>query len=355
MIHFFLKSTFPVLIFLLLSVLIISGCDNNKKQSSMEVAKVYVANEEGGSISVIDLQDSLKNTSIDLSESGKMFMAHNAQVAPDGKSVWVTAVPMDSTGINQLVVIDTNTGTVKNRVQLGKNLHVAHVVLDHESRNVFVTAKESNQVIQVDATTYQVVRKFDLGAGHSPHGLRYANGKLYVANMDAKSMSIINLADGKITDVPLGGVAVQTAATQDGRFIFTSLYDTKEVVRYDLESSKIRRIPLPAGAQGPIQMYATPDSKLLYVADQGELMGRPVSNKVFVIEISDAKVISTITVGNKAHGVVVSNDGQRVYITNSIDNTVSVIDVTTQKVIRTIPVGKGPNGISYWFETGGMP
>ncbi len=342
-----------VIILLLLGTTMIS-CENNKKLSSTQPAKVYVANEEGGSVSVIDLQDSLKNMNIEISDSGKMFMAHNVQVAPNGKSVWVTAVPMDSTGTNQLVVIDANTGTIKNRVRLGKDLHVAHVVLDNESKNAFVTAKESNQVIQVDANTYEMVRKFDLGTGHSPHGLRYDKGKLYVANMDAKSMSVINITDGKITDIPLGGIAVQTAVTQDGKFVFASLYDTKEVVKYNLQSGEIKRIALPETAQGPIQLYATPDSKLLYVADQGELMERPVSNKVFVIDISNAKVISTIKVGNKAHGVVVSKDGTTVYVTNSIDNTVSVIDVATQKVIRTIPVGKGPNGISYWFETGGM-
>ena len=352
---FFLNPTLPVVLMILFTGMIIISCDNNKKTSTMQPAKLYVANEEGSSVSIIDLQDSLKNTSIDISDMGKMLMAHNVQVAPDGKTVWVTAVPMDTNGINQLVVIDANTGTIKTRVQLGKDLHVAHVVLDNESKYAFVTAKDPSQVIQVDATTYKVLRKFDLGTGHSPHGLRYANGKLYVANMDAKSMSIINVADGRITDVPLGGVAVQTAITQDGKFVFTSLYDTKEIVRYDLQSREIKRIALPAGAQGPIQLYATPDSKLLYVADQGELMERPVSNKVFVIDIATAKVINTIVVGNKAHGVVVSKDGKTVYVTNSIDNTVSVIDVATQKVTGTISVGKSPNGISYWFETGGMP
>jgi len=352
--HLFLAPT--LLIMLLLTDMMMISCDNNKKSSALQPAKVYVANEEGGSVSVIDLQDSLKNTTIDIKDStGNMFMAHNVQVAPDGKSVWVTAVPMDSAGINELVVIDANTGTIKKRIQLGKDLHVAHVALDNESKNAFVTAKDPSQVIQVDVTTCEVVRKFELGTGHSPHGLRYLNGKLYVANMDAKSMSVINIADGKIKDIPLGGVVVQTAVTQDGKYVFASLYDTKEVVRYDLQSGEIKRISLPAGAQGPIQLYATPDSKLLYVADQGELMERPVSNKVFVIDISNAKVISTIQVGNKAHGVVVSKDGTTVYVTNSIDNTVSIIDVATQKVIATIPVGKGPNGISYWFETGGMP
>ena len=353
--HFFLNPTSLVVILILSTGMIIGGCDNNKKSSPLQPAKLYVANEEGGSVSVIDLQDSLKNTSIDISDSGKMMMAHNVQVAPNGKTVWVTAVPMDSTGINQLVVIDVNTGTIKHRVQLGKDLHVAHVVLDNESKYAFVTAKDPSQVIQVDATTYKVLRKFDLGTGHSPHGLRYADGKLYVANMDAKSMSIINVVDGKITDVPLGGVVVQTAITQDGKFVFASLYDTKEVVRYDLQNGEIKRIALPDGAQGPIQLYGTLDSKLLYVADQGVLMERPVSNKVFVIDIATAKVINTIVVGNKAHGVVVSKDGKTVYVTNSIDNTVSVINVATQKVTGIIPVGKGPNGISYWFETGGMP
>ena len=319
------------------------------------MAKVYVANEEGSSVSVIDLQDSLKNTSIDISDSGKMMMAHNIQVAPNGKTVWVTAVPMDSNGINQLVVIDVNTGTIKNRVQLGKELHVAHVALDNESKYAFVTAKETSQVIQVDAITYEVVKKFDLGPGHSPHGLRYANGKLYVANMDGKSMSVINIADSKLADIPLGGVAVQTAVTQDRKFVLASLYDTKEVIRYDLQSGEIKRIALPANAQGPIQLYATPDSKLLYVADQGELMNRPASNKVFVIDIPTAKVTNTITVGNKAHGVVISKDGKTIYVTNSMDNTVSIIDAATQKVTSTVSVGKGPNGISYWFETGGMP
>lgn len=358
--HIFLTPTLVVITLMLLSM--VSSCDNsntssgNTKPSSLPAAKVYVANETGGSVTVIDLQDSLKTTTIDLSDSaGTMFMAHNVQVAPDGKSVWVAAAGMDSSKTNYLIVIDPNTGTIKERVLLGKDLHVAHVVLDDQSKNACVTAGETNEVIQVDATTYQVVGKFDLGAKHAPHGLRYANGKLYVANMDGKSMSVINVADGKVTDIPLGGIAPQVAVTRDDKFIFISLYDTKEVIQYDLKNGQLNRIPLPTTAQGPIQLYATPDSKLLYVADQGELLGRPVSNEVYVIDIPNAKVISTIKVGNKAHGVVVGNDGKSVYVTNTIDNTVSVIDVASQKVIHTIPVGKGPNGISYWFETGGMP
>ena len=100
---------------------------------------------------------------------------------------------------------------------------VAHVVLDNESKYAFITSKETNQVIQVDAITYKVVRKFDLGIGHSPHGLRYANSKLYVANMDAKSMSVIIISDGKIMDIPLGGIQCKLQLPVMGN-LFLPLY-----------------------------------------------------------------------------------------------------------------------------------
>ena len=48
-----------------------------------------------------------------------------------------------------------------------------------------------------------------------------------------------------------------------------------------------------------------------------------------------------------AHGVVISDDGKRAFITNTVDDTVSVIDTASQKAIKTIKVGKGPNGITF--------
>jgi YVTN family beta-propeller protein len=185
--------------------------------------------------------------------------------------------------------------------------------------------------------------------------MRYFNGKLYIANMTAKSLSIIDVASGLISEVALGGVAVQVAVTPDGKYVFASLYDTKEVARYEIQSGTVTRIALPVGSQGPIQLYPTPDGKLLYVCDQGNLMGRPSSNKVYEINISNSQVTNTITVGNAAHGVVVSKDGKTAYVTNNNDNSVSVIDISSKTVKTTVTVQQSPNGISYWFDTGGMP
>ena len=48
--HFFLAPT--LLKLLLLTGIIMSSCVNNKNSSQLQPAKVYVANEEGGSVSV---------------------------------------------------------------------------------------------------------------------------------------------------------------------------------------------------------------------------------------------------------------------------------------------------------------
>jgi len=51
-------------------------------------------------------------------------------------------------------------------------------------------------------------------------------------------------------------------------------------------------------------------------------------------------------VGNGAHGVVISEDDQYIFVTNAFDDTVSVIENETSEVIAIVPVGKEPNGIT---------
>ncbi len=332
-------------------------------------ARVFVADEAGGTISVLDHPSMSRIATIDLTEvrdgSTMAFAPHNVQVAPDGRSVWVVAPavadPSDPHGhggtepLEEAVVLDPQTLEVRARIDLGTGLHVAHVVLDPESRFAYVTANEASAVLRIDARTYEVVGRYQLGAGHAPHGLRYCEGHLYVANMDGHSLSIIEPNAGEIVEVPVGGVAVQTACVPGGRFVFASLYDTREVVRYDIASREITRIPLPVGSEGPVQLYPTPDGSTLYVCDQGLLLDRPASNRLYEIDVSSATVAATITVGAGAHGVVVSDDGLTAFVSNIADASVSIIDTQARRVVATVPVGQRPNGIAHWHVTGGMP
>lgn len=363
---YFGRKLYYLMAILLIGSVIFTGCkeDGNHDMDDMDdmdsipylSASVYIANEDDGTITVIDPIENVSIGTIELSaDMSSMLMPHNVQVAPDGKSVWVTGMPETEGGMEQVVVIDpASNHNITHRINVGTEQHLAHVVFDSTSNYAFVTANEANQVIQINAKTYVEVKRFDLDSAHGPHGLRYSRGNLYVANIEANSMSIINIASEQITEIPLGGMAVQTAVTSDGNYVFISLYDTKEIARYDLQSQQLTKIALPSGSLGPIQMYPTPDNQLLYVCDQGGVGEDAASNKVYVIDIATSTVTNTIVAGYAAHGVVVNNDGTKAYVTNSLSNTLSVIDVATQAITNTITVGKSPNGVSYRFSTGGM-
>jgi YVTN family beta-propeller protein len=320
---------------------------------------LYVADEEDGTITVINADNNSKAGTImvgshNFDHSG--LKPHNVQTAPDGKSVWVTCAAHTSGEDEQVVVIDPLVNhSIRIRISLGGNQHLTHVVLDSASRYAYVAAYQPNEVIKIDAQNYNIVKRIELGSSRGPHGLRISGDKLFIANMTAKSLTVINTISEQITEVALGGVAIQTAVTPDRKYAFVSLYDTKSVARYDIENQQISFIQLPSGSLGPIQMYPTPDNRYLYVCDQGGLGTDSVSNKVYVIDILSSSVINTITAGAGPHGVVVNDSGSFAYVTNFKNNTISVIDIVSQSVTYTISTGKSPNGISYKFPNGGMP
>ncbi|MBK7583265.1 MAG: hypothetical protein IPI67_24110 [Myxococcales bacterium] len=344
--------------FVLTLSLAVAGCGGGEDEGSSVGAKrdhIFVADEDSGGVSVIEEGTNALVATLPLPMSSGMYMPHNVQAAPDGKSVWVVAPPMTEGGMEKAFVIDPETNQFVGDIELGTELHVAHVVLDPSSTRAYISANEGNAVLELDAVSRKVLRTIDLGADRGPHGMRWCRDRLWVANMKAKSLAAVEPVAGSVTEVDVGGVAVQTACVPGGKYVFVSLYDTKEVVRYEIDTQKLTRIALPAEAQGPVQLYPSPDSKTVWVCDQGLLLGRPASNRLYAVDVDAAKVVGTIQVGQGAHGIVLSDDGGLAYVTNVSDDSVSVVDTAKMEAVATIAVGTKPNGISHWHRSGAMP
>lgn len=339
--------------------------------------KVYVALEGEGKIAVINTKDNSVIRSIDLTQEHggdiTRYMAHNVQVTPDGTSVLVTAniadgdmehggeesmADMDDHGENldELIVIDPRTDIITRRIPVESDSHLAHVVA--KGTTAFVALQEKGMVYAVDIQTGEILRKTNLGEGSGPHGLRLTpdGSEAFIALLDGKGVARLNTATGEAETTQLPGAVVQTAVTPDGAYAFASLYDTKEVAWFDLQSGGQGSIALPTDSRGPVQLYPTPDSRYLYVVDQGYYFEEPTGTLVYRIAIADKSVDASIVAGSAPHGVVVARDGTRAYVTNLLSNDVSVIDTTSNKEIARIPVGTMPNGISVWnAEFGGTP
>lgn len=324
--------------------------------------KIYTANEWDGSVSVVDAKTEklIKNISLSRQFYGKFltYTAHNVQVGPKGTIIAVTANIMEDEdshgeeGVNndELILIDPATDTITERIPLGIGMHLAHVVIDAEDTLAYVASQEHSIVFVVDIQNGNILKKVNLPEGSLPHGIRLTpDGKnLLIAMIGEKAIGIMNTETSALELVRTSDKVVQVAVTPDGRYVFGSLYGTKSIARYDLSTKKLDTVRLPDGAKWPIQLYPTPDSQSLYVADQGFYFDEPTSNQIYEIDIASLQVLKSYTGGQAPHGVVVSHDGKKVYVTNLLSDTILVIDTTTDTITNTIAVGEKTNGISIW-------
>lgn len=368
--------------------------------ASLPSEKIYVAVEEDENIAVINLQNNVvKYISLDEAEGSSIisFMPHNVQVSPDGKSVWVTAnvssvkpnnksegflsVPKayahedeSNTNMNsneknsksvsmqdiedEVVVINPMTDNIVKRIPIGKDLHLAHVIVTPGERFAYVTSQSKDLIVKINMTTFKVEKQISLKKGSSPHGIRVSpdGENAYVALMGENGVADISTSTDNVTYLSFKGKAVQTGITPDGKFALATVFDSKQLAVYDVVSKSMSFIDLPSESRGPLQVYPMPDSRYVYVADQGYYFGQPQGNLVYKIDLYQKKVISQIKAGTAPHGVVVAKDGRNVYVTNLVSGDVSVIDTSSNKEVRKINVGRSPNGISIWSkDLGGTP
>ncbi len=362
--------------------LLLSSCAPSAPPTTQDVPiKLYVAIEGENRISVLNPETQEVMKTIDLlqrvGEAIHEFSPHNVQVAPDGNTVWVTAnhgqgqhddggghEEEEAHGAgsenapDQVIVIDPSTDAITKRIPIALGAHLAHIVVAKDGSFAYATAQEKGVIYKIDTQNFTIAKEIVAPTGSEPHGLRLSpdGATAYIALLQGKGLGVLDVATDTLTTIPLEGNAVQTAVTPDGKLVVVSLYDTKKLAMFDVATKNVSYIDLPQGAKGPIQLYPTPDSRYIYVADQGYYFEQPTGNRVYKIDLRTKSVIKEIPVGDAPHGVVVSPDGKFVYVTNLLSQDISIIDTASDMEVRRIEVGKMPNGISLWSRSsGGTP
>lgn len=141
-----------------------------------------------------------------------------------------------------------------------------------------------------------------VGVQTSPHGvaLNLALKRLYVANYDSDTLSVIN-------------------------------------------SSTYAVIKTVSAGDGPNGVAYNSANGYIYVADRN-------TNKVRVLRASDYAFIKDISVGTWPNGIVANNVTNKIYVANWGSGTVSIINGSTNLVEKTVTVGAEPANIA--IDTG---
>lgn len=293
---------------------------------------VWVANEDGASLSAIDAATNKVATTVTGIEG-----PHNVQVAPDGNSVWAV-----SGHDSMAVMLDAKSLQPHGFMATGPM--PAHVVVSPDGRTTYTSNGGDNTVSVIDVATMQTVATIPVGAG--PHGLRPSpDGRwVYVADMGGTTLSVIDTASRqKVTDIEVGKAPAQVAFSPDGRYVYASLSGGAAVAKVDVATRTL--VGKVGVGQVPIQTFVSPDGRYLLAANQGtkDQPGTTVS----VIDTEGFTKVADVETGKGAHGVVVDPSSRYAYITNLYSDDVAVLDLTQLRVVTHVPVGDKPNGISF--------
>jgi YVTN family beta-propeller protein len=137
--------------------------------------------------------------------------------------------------------------------------------------------------------------------------------------------------------------------TASGRYALVTCEFSGEVVKLDLATRRVvGTLKLPPSASGggamPQDIRSSPDGRVFYVADMR-------ADGVHRMDPDSLRLLGFVPTGTGAHGLVVSRDGRRLYVTNRGSHhtpaaprgpgSVSVLDFASGRVSATWPVPGG--------------
>src|SRR5262249_42799117 len=192
-------------------------------------------------------------------------------------------------------IVDRSSGSIRGRVSVGQGPH--ELVVSTDGKYAFASNYGSgpapgHTISMIDIAAQKELRRIDTAPLSRPHGLAFANGKLY----------------------------------------FTAEAD-KKIARYDPAADKIDW-QFETGQNATHMGPPTTDLRTIFTANIGSDSVSAISQAA-----DGAWTQTVIPVGKGPEGIDLSPNGREVWSAHSRDGGVSVIDVATKKVAATIPLG----------------
>jgi YVTN family beta-propeller protein len=300
--------------------------------------KVYVANQDSDTVSVIDVESLAVVENISVGD-----IPHNVNHTTDRSLVLVTNKNLNVSENPSLSIISSATDRVLDSIEnIGSR--VEHVVAIGSDRAYVTEDLERNAVAVIDIPQRRIINFIEVGV--KPHGLwpTPEGDALFVPNQLSGTLNKIDVSSGKVVgEAQVGRTPTMAAVSPDGNFVYVTLYGERSVAVVNaglVESGRLQINDLIAVGEHPAQVAVTPDGKYVLVPCEGP-------GSLYVIDTSTHTVVANIATGAGAHGVDVSEDSNLAFVANREPGTVSVINLDNLTLLKQIKVGDNPAGIDF--------
>jgi YVTN family beta-propeller protein len=284
--------------------------------------KVYVANMESHTISVID-GASLKPVAT-IEARGQN--PHDLFLAPGGHRLFATNM-----GSGTVTVVDTSTDQVLGTIETGKITH--SIAITPDGKELWVNAGGEDHIPIVSTADLKVIGRVPLGEPIAPGHIWFSpNGRTaWVTSPKFGQVLVVDVAGRRVSEkIPVGKGPTFIQVTGDGQEVWGTNTGESSIYVIDADTRRATKLEI-----GKTPQHLTFIGDKVYVTLGGQ-------DQVAVLDRAARSVVSRIQVGLKPHGIWPSADGKRLYVAREDGDTLAVVDVAAGRVIRTVPVGKRP-------------
>jgi PQQ-dependent catabolism-associated beta-propeller protein len=314
-----------------------------------QAARVYVSNEDGGSISVLDTNKAEVIATIDVGKRPR-----GLKLSHDGSQLYVAVSGLPKCPPS---VPDEECAKLKHDLA-------------------------SDGIAVIDTTSLKLTKLLEAGTDPEQFDISRDNKHLYISNEDAATVSVLNVATGALeATIPVGHEPEGVRVSPDGVSVIATSESGNAIFLIDTRTLKV--VKSVTVGKRPRDVAFTPDGKTAYVsgefdasiyttaipfAEQAAKMlqlrkeDRPMGlvfdaarkrlyvstgrgGTVAVVDVTGPKLVTEIQVGARPWGIGLSRDGKRLYTANGSSNDVSIIDTSTLQVVKKVPVGNSPWGL----------
>jgi len=282
----------------------------------MEIAPsgefAYIANRAAGVLTVFDTTRNQPTGVIPVPDGGPQFVAFS----PDGSRAYVSIFNQDYS-LNEVGVLDTETGTFIARVPTGKRPFALDVSPD--GRRVYVPNHDSGSLTVIDTTTNSVINTIALAP--NPHWVDFSpdGTRLYAANHESNVITTLDTSnDAILGTVPVGKSPHSIIRHNTKPLVFNADYDDSSVSVTDVNTNQVvATIPT---ASHPQDITLSADGKYAYLATVD-------ANTIQVLDTTTFAITSEVPTGRGPTSVAVAPDGRQGYVTNLLDGSVTVLNL----------------------------
>ncbi|MFK8845521.1 YncE family protein [Streptomyces sp. Ac-502] len=259
------------------------------------------------------------------------------QLAPQVKN-FPSRVYVPNTGSDTVSVIDPETYKVIETIPVG--VQPQHVVPSWDMKTLWVNNNRGHDLTPIDPATGRSGRPVDV---HDPYNLYFTPNGKYAVVMASMDKELV-FRDPKSMEVrktvPVSCAGVNHADfSADGKYFIVSCEFSGELLKVDTERMKVvGQQKLPFRGAMPQDVKMSPDGRTWYVADM-------MADGMWVLDGDTFEQPKLMPTGKGTHGLYVSRDSRKMYISNRGEGSVSLLDFKSGKLVDKwhIPGGGSPD------------